>query len=128
MSFTWLQKTAVLQFHDAVIAQDGGSYGVRDEGLLESALARPQNLFSYEGKDVFECAAAYAYGIAKNHPFVDGNKRSAFMSCYTFLQINGQDLDAPETEVVMMMVALASSEIDEPTFAAWLKKNSAKIG
>ena len=126
MSFTWLQKAAVLSFHDQVIAQDGGSYGLRDEGLLESALARPQNLAAYENKNAFECAAAYAYGIAKNHPFVDGNKRSAFLSCYTFLGLNGFELEAPEAEVVSMMVSLASNEITEAEFAAWLRKNGKK--
>lgn len=126
MPFIWLDKQAVLLFHDQLIAKDGGSYGVRDEGLLESALARPQNLCAYEDKDVFECAAAYAYGLAKNHPFVDGNKRSAFLSCYTFLGLNGHNFIAPETEVVMMMVDLASSRIEESDFADWLRKNCVK--
>ena len=127
MRFLWLTKDAVLQFHHDAIEQDGGSRGVRDQGLLESALARPQNIYAYnETVSVFELGASYAYGIVKNHPFVDGNKRSALLACYTFLGINGIELDAPESDVVTMMVALAASDVSEADFALWLQKHSIK--
>ncbi|MBI3419606.1 MAG: type II toxin-antitoxin system death-on-curing family toxin [Proteobacteria bacterium] len=124
--FVWLSKDVILTFHEQALMKYGGLHGVRDEGLLESALARPQNLAAYENKDVFECAAAYAYGIAKNHPFVDANKRTALFSCYAFLKRNGQYLKAPPDECVVMMVALASGKASEADFAAWLRKHSTK--
>lgn len=120
----WLQRTALLAIHSRMIADYGGSDGIRDENLLESAMARPQNLFAYGNPDIFELAASYAFGIAKNHPFVDGNKRTAFMAAYVFLARNGWNFRAPEPDVVLTMVALASSERTESEFAAWLKASS----
>ena len=120
----WLQRTALLAIHSRMIADYGGSDGIRDENLLESAMARPQNLFAYGNPDIFELAASYAFGIAKNHPFVDGNKRTAFMAAYVFLARNGWNFHAPEPDVVLTMVALASSERTENEFAAWLKASS----
>jgi death-on-curing protein len=120
----WLQRNALLAIHSRMIAEYGGSDGIRDENLLESALARPQNLFAYGQPDIFALAASYAFGIAKNHAFIDGNKRTAFMAAYVFLARNGWELRAPEADVVVTMVALAASERSEEEFAQWLKDSS----
>ncbi|MFW6192295.1 MAG: type II toxin-antitoxin system death-on-curing family toxin [Gemmatimonadota bacterium] len=108
--------------HRDLIDQHGGAFGVRDEGLLESALARPRNRWTYgENPDLAELAAVYAHGLARSHPFVDGNKRTALMAAYTFLAINGLDLDAPEPEAAAMVVALSAGDLSEEEFAAWLR-------
>jgi death on curing protein len=122
----WLPKDLVLAVHDRQLAEHGGAAGVRDEGLLESALARPQNLHAYGEGDVVAMAAAYAFGIARNHPFIDGNKRTAFVACELFLAANGYELTASDEECLAMMLALAASEIDETGFAAWLRDNLQK--
>jgi death-on-curing protein len=119
----WLPKDLILAVHNRQLAEHGGGAGVRDEGLLESALARPQNLFAYGESDVAVLAAAYAFGIAKNHPFVDGNKRTAFVACELFLAANGYDLLASDEECLAMMLGLAASEVSEAEFAAWLREN-----
>lgn len=119
----WLPKQLILAVHNRQLAEHGGGAGVRDEGLLESALARPQNLFTYGESDVAALAGAYAFGIAKNHPFIDGNKRTAFVACELFLAANGYDLAASDEECLAMMLGLAASEIDEAEFAAWLREN-----
>ena len=119
----WLPKDLILAVHNRQLAEHGGGAGVRDEGLLESALARPQNLFVYGESDVAALAGAYAFGIAKNHPFIDGNKRTAFVACELFLAANGNDLTASDEECLAMMLGLASSEVGEPEFAAWLREN-----
>jgi death-on-curing protein len=119
----WLPKHLILDVHDRQLAEHGGARGVRDEGLLESALARPQNLFAYGEGDVAALAAAYAFGIARNHPFIDGNKRTAFVACELFLMANGHDLVAADEDCLAMMLDLAASEIDEAEFAAWLREN-----
>jgi death-on-curing protein len=121
----WLPKDLVLAVHDRQLAEHGGMSGVRDEGLLESALARPQNLFAYGQGDLPALAAAYAFGLARNHPFVDGNKRTAFVACELFLAANGFDLAASDEECLAMTLALAASEIDEAEFASWLRENVA---
>jgi death-on-curing protein len=97
--------------------------GIRDEGLLDSALNRPLQLFHYENPTLFELAAAYAHGIVKNHPFLDGNKRSGFTVAGLFLEFNGFKLQATETEAVLQTVALAASELDVQAFATWLETN-----
>ena len=108
--------------HDAQIREHGGTPGVRDEGLLESALARPMQKFAYdEGVDLATLAAAYAFGLAKNHGYVDGNKRVAFMAAYVFLGVNAYDLDADEPEIVETIEGLASSRISESKLAAWIR-------
>lgn len=127
MEPVWLNNAVVQKFHDLEIERDGGSYGIRDDTLLYSAIDKPKNLFLYEGKDMFHLAASYAYGIAKNHPFIDGNKRTAFLCSYTFLKLNGYQLVAPEAEAVIMMVALANGEVDEKGFAKWLRDNSKAV-
>jgi death-on-curing protein len=108
--------------HDAQLREHGGSPGIRDEGLLESALARPKNKFAHADRpDVATLAAAYAFGLAKNHGFVDGNKRSAFMTAYVFLGLNGYDLDAPEPELAVTMERLADGRLTEPALASWIR-------
>jgi death-on-curing protein len=119
----WLPKDLVLAVHGRQLAEHGGAGGVRDEGLLESALARPQNLLAYGESDAAALAAAYAFGIARNHPFVDGNKRTAFVACELFLAANGHELVAPDEECLAMMLSLAAGEIDEAEFVAWLREN-----
>lgn len=116
----WLTLTAIHTMHEELIAEHGGSSGVRDQGLLESALARPQNLLAYGKPSLAELIASYAFGIARNHPFVDGNERTAFMAAYVFLGLNGQRLIAPEAEAVIMMQELASGVCSEADFAAWI--------
>jgi len=117
----WLNQEIILAIHTQLLARFGGLEGLRDEGLLESALARPNQLISFGAPSLFDMAAAYAHGIAKNHPFLDGNKRAAFMAAYTFLGINGFRLDAPEEQAVLQTLALAAGEIDANEFSAWLK-------
>lgn len=119
----WLSKQLILAVHERQLAEHGGAAGVRDEGLLESALAWPLNLFAYSEGDTAALAAAYAFGIARNHPFIDGNKRTAFVACELFLSANGYELGASDEECLAMMLALAASEIGEDEFAAWLCEN-----
>lgn len=109
--------------HEELLVRFGGSAGIRDEGLLESALSRPENLHAYEGADLHALAGSYALGIVKNHPFVDGNKRTGFMSAYIFLEANGLRFQAPETEVVERTLALAAGAIGEAEYADWLKRS-----
>jgi death-on-curing protein len=113
----------VLAIHDKVLALHGGVAGLRDEGLLESALARPQQLIAYGDPDLFDLATAYASGIVRNHPFVDGNKRTGFMTAYTFLGANGQRLVASEPLATAAMRDLAAGKLAEEGFAAWLRDN-----
>ncbi len=119
----WLPKDLVLAVHNRQLAEHGGASGVRDEGLLESALARPQNLFAYGEADAAALAAAYAFGIARNHPFIDGNKRTAYVACELFLMANGFVLASSDEESLAMMLSLAAGEIGEAEFAAWLREN-----
>lgn len=119
----WLPKDLIRAVHDRQLAEHGGARGVRDQGLLESALARPQNLFAYGETDVVALAGAYAFGIARNHPFIDGNKRTAFVACELFLAANRYALTASDEECLAMMLSLAASEIDEAEFAAWPRDN-----
>ncbi len=112
--------------NDEQVAEHGGIADVRDANLLASALARPQNLVAYGNPSVFDLGAAYAFGLIKNHPFLDGNKRTGFLSAYLFLDLNGWDLSVPEAEAVITVVALAKGNMDESGFSAWLKKNSIK--
>lgn len=116
----WITREECLAYHEELLALFGGLAGVRDRGLLESALARPQQLFSYGSPSLFECAASYAVGIVKNHPFLDGNKRAGFMAAALFLESNGMKFQAPEEEVVLQTLALAAGEIDEKDYALWL--------
>ena len=117
----WISKRALLLLHDESLAQHGGASGIRDDGLLESALARPENLLAYGSPDIVELAASYAYGLAKNHPFVDGNKRAAFLATGLFLALNGQRLVVAQAEAAVMVLDLAAGEITEAAFADWLR-------
>lgn len=121
----WLERDIVEALHDQALALAGGASGLRDAGLLESALARPQNLFAFERSDLFDLAAAYAEGIARNHPFVDANKRTAFLSAALFLDMNDVELAASAgTEHADAMVALAQGQMTRDSFAAHLRKYS----
>ena len=125
----WLTRRVVLNLHRMQIDEHGGAPGLRDKGMLDSALARPQQKRAYEPEsDLATLGAAYGFGLAKNHAFVDGNKRVAFTAMYVFLGLNGYDLDAPEPEVVSVMESLASGEMDEPGLADWLRRVIRPIG
>ena len=127
MGIVWLEKRALLILHDQTIMKHGGSRGMRDEGLLESALARAQNILVYrENVSLAELAAAYAFGIAKNHPFVDGNKRAAFAALGAFLKANGWDLTATKVDATLTFLKLAASEITEEELAVWIQGHLAK--
>jgi len=119
----WLGLESVLVMHEEQIAEHGGLAGERDLGLLESALARPRNAWSYGQSDLVALAALYAAGIMRNHPFVDGNKRTGFLAAYAFLFVNGIEVVASEAEVIVQCLSLAASEIDDAEFAAWLREN-----
>ena len=119
----WILHQVVLAIHDVLLAEFGGAPGIRDESLLESALARPLNLWSYEKPNLFRLAAAYTNGIVKNHPFVDGNKRTGYVIGGIFLERNGQNLKASEEEATAAIMALASNAITEEDFTHWLQDN-----
>ncbi len=123
----WVPEKAVLGVHAEMIAEHGGLGGVRDPGLLDSALARPQNLYAYGDPTLFELAAAYAHAIVRNHPFVDGNKRAALMTAYVFLRLNGYRLIAPEVEAVAVFRDLAAGDIGEAVLAKWIESNAARL-
>jgi death-on-curing protein len=122
----WLSVDIILDIHSEQLALFGGPDGVRDLGLLESALARPINKFAYGESNLAALAAGYAFGIAKNHPFVDGNKRAAFASIIVFLGLNGIDLIAPPEQATAVMMALAAGEIGEDDVARWIADNLPK--
>lgn len=123
----WLTREMIAAIHSAQIDEHGGSHGVRDEGMIESALSRAPNRYAYAtGADLFVLAAAYGFGLAKNHGFIDGNKRIGFMAAYTFLGLNGYDIDAPEPEVVLVMTDLASGNLTEDGFADWLRSHASE--
>jgi len=118
----WISLNSVLAIQEDLLARFGGLPGVRDDGLLESALHRPLQLFHYGAPTLFDLAAAYAHGIIANHPFLDGNKRAGFMTAYVFLGANGYDVDATEEDVVIQTLALAAGERDETGYARWLEQ------
>ena len=127
MVTNWLSKAVVLAMHERLLADHGGSPSLRDPGLLDSALARARQLYAYGKPDTCDLAAAYAAGIIRNHPFVDGNKRTGFMSAYLFMAENGLQLTVPEVEVVQIVTLLAASEIDEAAFASGLREHGKPI-
>ena len=120
----WVLRQAVLSFHSRQLAEHGGGEGVRDAALLDSALARAENKFAYGEPDLFDLAAAYAYGIASNHPFVDGNKRTAYVTAMTFLRLNGYRVTASQTDKYETFIRLAAGELDEDTLASWFRANA----
>jgi death-on-curing protein len=120
----WLSRELILAIHDEQIAEHGGASGIRDEGLLESALSRRLNRASYGDPDVAELAAVYATGIVLNHPFVDGNKRAGFAALFTFLGLNGATFEPPEVDATMAMLRLAAGELNEDEFIDWVRANT----
>lgn len=122
----WVADETVRALHDQLLAAFGGLAGVRDEGLLESALARPRTKAHYGSPDVFDVAAAYAFGLIKNHPFVDGNKRIGFAVAVVFLELNGQVVEAPEAEAVVETLGLAAGDRTEAAYGEWLRRNCRK--
>jgi death on curing protein len=124
----WLSVAMVLAFHSNQIREHGGSLGLGDRGLLESALDRPRNKLHYApDPPLVDLGAAYGFGIARNHPFVDGNKRVAFQSMYAFLRINGLIIEAEEAEIVRVVLALAAGDLDELGLADWLKEHTIPV-
>ena len=117
----WVLREVVLLAHEQSLAQFGGSPGIRDEGLLDSALGKPQNLFACGKPNLFELAASYAFGIVKNHPFIDGNKRAGFLVAVVFLELNGYKFEATEVDAALRTLALAAGELSERAHADWLK-------
>ena len=121
MTWTWVDPAVVLAVHDQQLAEHGGMSGVRDIALLESAMARPAQLVAYGDPDVFDLAATYAHGIAKNHPFVDGNKRTAYVVCMLFLRLHGVRITAPGPERVILFERLGNGEVTQDALAGWLR-------
>ncbi len=119
----WLFPELVIAFHDEQLREFGGPPGIRDRGMLESALDRPKNKWTYGEQDLAKLAAAYAFGIARNHPFVDGNKRASLLSIVTFLGLNGIDFVADNAEAVVIIQGLAAGEIDEDGLSRWIRDN-----
>ena len=117
----WISRDVVLAVQEELLARYGGLSGVRDEELLDSALNRPLHLFAYGTPDLYDLAASYSAGIVKNHPFLDGNKRSGFLTAYTFLEANGVEFSGTEEEVVIQTLALAAGDIRSKDYAAWLR-------
>jgi death-on-curing protein len=125
----WLDIDVIREIHQVNLNRFGGAPGLRDLGLLESALYRPQWLHEFDSEaDLHQFAAAYAFGIVKNHPFVDGNKRLGYVSACTFLRYNGWHVGARQADAVRAVLALAASEMSEAEFAAWLRGNSERLG
>ena len=129
MTWRWITRSALLLLHNESVAEHGGAAGLRDEGRLDSALARPLNLVAYarpaEPPDVAALAASYCVGLAKNHAFVDGNKRAAFLSAGLFIYLNGYRLNASQAEATNTMLAVATGDLTESDFAAWLRAHAA---
>lgn len=124
MRVVWIEESVVLALHEEHLAEHGGAVGLRDRGLLESALFRPQNLAGYDAPDLAALAAAYGFGIARNHPFIDGNKRTAFTVTELFLALNGQELIADDPSCVVTMLKLAEGSLSEKEFADWIRSNT----
>ncbi len=124
---TWILKETAVALHERLLLQFGGDPGLRDEGLLESALARPINLLAYSTPNIFDLAAAYGFGIVKNHPFIDGNKRVGFAIAVLFIETNGFRFHAGQADATTQVLALTQSTLDEAGFSAWLGANSSGI-
>jgi death-on-curing protein len=123
----WLSKVAVLAIHGRLLAEHGGATGLREESLLESALAAPVNHFEYDQADVFVLAATYAHALTSNHPFVDGNKRTAFAAAGIFLELNGYRLTATEPDAVLAVLALSRGDMNAQEFCNWLRISSVEL-
>ena len=120
----WVLRETVLALHEQLLAEFGGLHGIRDEGLFDSALVRPRQRFAYDKRDLAALAAAYAFGLVRNHPFIDGNKRIGFSVAVLFLELNGLEFTATEVDAVLQTLALAAGALDEKGYAAWLRQNS----
>jgi death-on-curing protein len=121
----WVSLAVVMAIHEAQLSEHGGATGVRNQGLLESALARSRQVYAYaDNPSLTRLAAAYAFGLAKNHPFVDGNKRTAWVVCATFLELNGREVTADQAGVVSIMLAVAGSTVNEDQLIEWLTQHS----
>ena len=120
----WLRHSVAIAVHEFQLAEHGGMTGVRDHGLLASALGRPENLAAYGTPDVSDLAAAYGYGISRNHPFLDGNKRTGFVAMLMFLRLNGYQLIADDANKVLTMLAVAAGEMTEADFANWIRQHA----
>ena len=123
----WLSKILVLAIHGRLLAEHGGSSGLRDQGLLESALVGPKNHVAYANSDIFDLAGVYAHGIIKNHPFVDGNKRTALAAAGVFLELNGFRLMASEADAVYAVLGLSRGDITAVEFGKWLRRSSVPL-
>lgn len=123
--WAWIQRDVILAIHEAQLAEHSGGIGVRDIALLDSALARPEQLAAYGQPDTADLAGAYGWGIARNHPFLDGNKRTAFVAVELFLELNGYELVADDADCVLTMLAVAAGDITEAEFAAWIRAHGA---
>ena len=122
----WLTREECLALHGMMLSQYGGGEGLRDDNMLESALAKPRQLFAYGKPTMSDLAASYVFGVVKNHPFIDGNKRTGFLLGAGFLERNGYHFHASEAEAAIRTLALAAGEMTEAAYAAWLKENSSK--
>lgn len=122
----WIERAVILAIHDMQLAEHGGGSGIRDNNLLESALARPVNLAAYGNPDASALAAAYGYGISRNHAFIDGNKRTGFVAAELFLRLNGYQLVADDADCVLTMLAVAAGDLPEDAFSAWLRTHTAR--
>ena len=123
---TWVRRDVVLAYHDMLLARHGGGKGLRDEGMLDSALSQPVNLFNYQKPSLYELAASYGFGLIKNHPFVDGNKRIGFATAVLFLELNGKNFMASEVDAVLKTLAVAAGEMDEAALSNWFEVNTGK--
>ena len=126
-NYIWILESVSHAIHDAQLAEHGGLQGTRDLSLLQSALSRPQNLAVYGNPDIFELAASYGYGISRNHPFNDGNKRTAFVVVELFIMLNGYELIADDSGCVLVMLDVATGEISEESFASWIREHAKRI-
>lgn len=125
MTWRWLDAAVLTAVHEMQLAEHGGASGLRDAGLFESALARPRQLAAYGTPDAPALAAAYGYGLARNHPYVDGNKRTAFVATELFLRLNGWELAAEDADCVLTMLAVAAGDLSEEQFADWVRQHAA---
>ncbi len=122
-AWRWLPRAVLIAVHEEQLAEHGGAPGLRDEGLFDSALARPQQLANYGEPDAADLAAAYAFGLVRNHPFIDGNKRTGYVAAELFLALNGYAMTASDESATLTTLALAAGDVDEATFAAWLRRH-----
>ena len=122
----WIEEAVIIAIHNRQLAEHGGSDGIRDKGLLESALFRPKYQFNYGNSTIFSLAAAYGFGLAKNHPFIDGNKRTSYVVMRTFLRLNGYDIQASAIEKYETWMSLANNQINEAQLANWIEEKSVK--